>query len=338
MTSAIIFSLEDAPDDIAASLDRLQDDGYRIEQRRDVDSARQYLAANYVDLVLVDERVGDSNNGGSMLITELKRGSLGPRNADVPFVFVTGDVDAVDRSAMSRLPGFLDVWRKGHTLTRDLLTLIEDLPKYRRGTADGPDSGIDPGVPSAGVGRASASVEQAPPLTVAPRLVARRVAIRVHGIESRDDGASSVRISIPAWSADEEIRYPLSALPDPMRAGPAQLADIWAIARVNLGERDPSRIVITHWEPQDERDIRRVPLLIESLDDEHVVAHVPPWEPEIPILFDRLALPRDLQEEPDALPGTWLMVWMNLYELDADRLVVCDFEPAEALDDADGLA
>jgi DNA-binding response OmpR family regulator len=85
-------------------------------------------------------------------------------------------------------------------------------------------------------------------------------------------------------------------------------------------------------------EMRRVPLFVESRDGQHVVARVPPWEPDVPIRIPEATLLRDLHRDIDSLVGSWLMVQMNLYEPDADCLVFHSFEETQTLSDDDGLA
>jgi hypothetical protein len=216
-----IFSLEDEPDTIAGSLDSLEFAGHRIEQRPDLSSARKYLAEHDADLVLLDERVAGHDDGGSTLIAELKGGNLGPRNVDVAFAFVTANSAWVDQDAMSRLPGYLGLRVKGADLTRALEEWIEDLRRLRR------------------------SPRPPPP---------RRVPLRVAEVQRQGNDASHLLLSVPAWNAHEQIAYPVKSLPQFMRADVEVLADSWFIARMNLHEPDPSRIVISDWEPQEPLD------------------------------------------------------------------------------------
>jgi hypothetical protein len=227
-----IFSLEDQPTTIAGSLDSLEFDGHRIAQRNDLAAARLYLGAHDVDLVLLDERVAGSDNGGSTLIGELKRGALGSRNVGAPFAFVTGNIEWVDQRAMSRLPGFLGVTVKGGDLTRDLRQWIDELVERRQ-----PAGAVSP------------PAERLP----GAESLSRRIPLKVADVQRRGT-QQCVLLTAPSWSPHEQIAYPVASLPEAMRAEPESLRDGWFMARVNLHEPDPAKIVISDWEVQDPLD------------------------------------------------------------------------------------
>lgn len=216
-----ICSLEDEPHTIKGSLDSLEFDGHRIEVCETLPTARQLLREQKVNLVLLDEHVSGDDDAGTKLITELKSGDLGPRNVSAPFGFVTASRDWVDLEKVSSLQGYLGLEIKGSDLTRALKQWTNTLQEG----ADGSEQAI-----------------------------LWRVPIYVEGIEMVEAETKSLRLIVPAWDPREKILYPVSKLLDEMQATPEELCERWFIARMNLHEADPTRIVIRDWEPQEPLD------------------------------------------------------------------------------------
>ena len=217
--SLTIISLEDEPETIRGSLDSLEFDGHIITVKQDIAGARAFLQENDADLFLVDEHVAGVDDGGSSLVVELKAGSLGSRNVDIPFGFVTGSRAWVDVREVARLRGYLGVEVKGGDLTRTLKRWVEEVIPERVGSA--------------------------------ARRPLRRVPMFVERIDDEGRDTARIVLSVPAWSTSRTLRLPWARVPSELREHPDSLTGRWFIVHMSLDEPDPDRVVIERWEPQE---------------------------------------------------------------------------------------
>ncbi len=178
-----ILSVEDEPETMAGTLSSLEYLGHRVRRVSDAEAARDRLVEQSFQLLILDQRLGDDDQGGSRLIFDLKHGLLGPRNADVEFVFVTGS-RAWITEPVEDLDGYLCIEEKGGDLT----------PRLRRH-----------------VERVSATAEPQAPA------VLERVMVRIERVLG-SHRPPAVEAVIPSWSARERIRFALDALPSEWRA------------------------------------------------------------------------------------------------------------------------
>jgi CheY-like chemotaxis protein len=91
--SRSILWIEDEPDLVSGAAASLELDGHSVTVESDPVGARTRLQSEHFDFLIVDERLVAAtgrNYSGSALISSLKNGTMGARNAGVPFVFVTG--------------------------------------------------------------------------------------------------------------------------------------------------------------------------------------------------------------------------------------------------------
>lgn len=215
-----ILSVDDEFGAVSHVLRGLRLEGCETHHSADLAGSRQYLAELDIQLVLLDAHI-EGHDGGRRLITELKRGELGPRNIAAAFGFLTASRSWVDEEAMSALPGYIDTAVKASGETRVIMDWILQ----------------DPGLSA---DRWEAKLQRLP--------------IRVAGVADLDGKLPVLTLSIPAWSVDAQLPYPVAALPPEMAADPTALVHRWYIAKMNLYEPDPGRIVVCEWEPQEPLD------------------------------------------------------------------------------------
>lgn len=120
-----ILAMEDQFDTIEGPLDSLSFDGYDVVWSPNPNDAEWRLRNGSFNFLILDQRVEKPEGGidysaGSTLAHRLKHGELGERNADIPFVFVTGSDDWVEEEEMAKLSGYRGILVKASDVTTKL--------------------------------------------------------------------------------------------------------------------------------------------------------------------------------------------------------------------------
>jgi response regulator RpfG family c-di-GMP phosphodiesterase len=173
-----VLSVEDQIDTIRGPLDTLAFDGCAVKWSDNVGEAENLLQRDSFDFLILDQRVTRPNGvidheAGSSLAIKLKAGELGPKNVDVPFVFVTGSHEWVEESEMVKLPGYRGVLVKASDVTTKLRTYCAEVLQLTD-----------------------------------PSAFTDRVLVRVVRVDS--DG---IHVIVPSWSLEAEIRVAAEDLP-----------------------------------------------------------------------------------------------------------------------------
>lgn len=96
LQNVVALVVEDQPADIEGTLISLKRFGMKYENVGDLETAEKQLQSEDYDLVILDLRLpqhpgqAPSDDAGVSLITKLQKGGLGTRNADKPFIVISG--------------------------------------------------------------------------------------------------------------------------------------------------------------------------------------------------------------------------------------------------------
>lgn len=211
----VILSVEDEVSTTSGALDTLKLKGHQVINAEDVARAAVVLSTEGLGLVVFDQVLHDDREGGVRLLRRLKRGELGPRNLGVPFTFITGSSDWVDERAVEGLSGYMGIAVKGSgEESRHLVRVVEQLKP--------------------------ADTEQP---RIGPREM-RRIPLLVEHVADEQ-----VTAHVPAWDVRSSFEFPVRWLPADLRADLDGLSGRWMFVRMNLYERDPSRLVVMDFEP-----------------------------------------------------------------------------------------
>jgi CheY-like chemotaxis protein len=122
-----ILWIEDEPDLISGAAASLKLDGHSVTVEADPVGATARLQSEHFDFVIVDERLVAATGttySGSALISGLKNGKMGGRNAGVPFVFVTGWSGDSAIDDLQWTDGFNGVIEKSDDLVGEISKLL----------------------------------------------------------------------------------------------------------------------------------------------------------------------------------------------------------------------
>jgi CheY-like chemotaxis protein len=110
-----VLWIDDDRDDVDGLGDCLASMGHHVKVIDTVVEAESLLCTDGFDLLILDQKIGRDDQGGTSLIGRLKRHELGPANAGASFMFYTGSDEWVKNSDVDvrALPGFLDILEKG---------------------------------------------------------------------------------------------------------------------------------------------------------------------------------------------------------------------------------
>lgn len=125
-----VLWVDDEPDTVEGVRATLEFEGHEVVLVEHLDGATERLRGERFDVVIVDEILGntlDPSDLGSSLIEKLKAGHMGTLNAEIPFMFVTGNSSWVDLAAVEPLDGFLGVAHKAGELTGTIAELLGQL-------------------------------------------------------------------------------------------------------------------------------------------------------------------------------------------------------------------
>lgn len=203
-----ILSVDDRPRSVLGSIGSLRRDGHVIRSASTVSDACMALQALTFDFLMVDERLEGPN--GTHLVHVVKEGKVGSRNADLPFVFVTGNANMLDETELEGIQGYLGTYRKGGPLTPQLREVARDVARRE-------------------------------PSLLRPPL--RRVIARVESWSP--DDPSALQLLVPSWKVDQSITVPIGALPGSRNTRIGDLLGAHFFAWINLDAETSADVVLT---------------------------------------------------------------------------------------------
>jgi CheY-like chemotaxis protein len=217
-----ILSVEDERSTVDGLLDTLNLDGHDIQLAEDVAAAQERLSTQEYDLLIADQRLGPPPffEAGVDLVCALKEGAFGELNRNVPFVFVTGSEEWVERGAVEGLGGYRGILLKGGALTpkvRETCWAILNARKQAAGNA-----------------RYGGDMVREKPAHELDRVLVR--------IISFDD--KFVEALIPSWDLNRTVLFPVGLVPDELVGAIGGLAGRRVFGWMDLSAVEPRDVIL----------------------------------------------------------------------------------------------
>jgi CheY-like chemotaxis protein len=118
-----VLAIDDDPETIEGLISELELDGLAVLSVGDIESAREALSTLKFGLVLVDLRMQMDPDGevvddaGLALIRDLRKGELGSRNIDTPYIVASAQEFRIAKLEELGFEGELDLLRRGRATT-----------------------------------------------------------------------------------------------------------------------------------------------------------------------------------------------------------------------------
>lgn len=114
-----ILWVDDDADWVDGFAGELRDESHEVALVPSIDEAEQLLTLHAFDVLILDQKIGSADRGGTALVGRLKQGTFGKLNQHSSFLFFTGSDEWVKQSDIDVecLDGFLGIEEKGEVFS-----------------------------------------------------------------------------------------------------------------------------------------------------------------------------------------------------------------------------